>query len=77
MTSFGQQRQAPESFGRPAPTPPPAAEEGTMSVGTVFIDVKISPASLARLQEELARAVHAAVEAGFARAGAMDHPEQT
>jgi hypothetical protein len=80
--SFGQRRTV-ESFGRPTPVEgldqeePAGASAAAASVGTVYVDIKINPGSLARLQEELARAVCAAVETGFARAGAMDNPEQT
>lgn len=74
MTSFGQRRTV-ESFGRPGPSPVEGMDEeepaaaASPSVGTVYVDIKISPESLARLQEELARAVCVAVETGFARAG--------
>lgn len=74
MTGFGKRV---ESFGRRGPDP--AAEASVpadaSAVGTMFVDIKISPGSLARIQEELARAVCAAVEAGFARAGAMNQTE--
>lgn len=77
MASFGQ-RRAPESFGRLAEPAGevvedrPAAEPG--SAGTIHVDIKINPESLARLQEQLAQAVCHAVETGFARAGTMSDP---
>lgn len=46
--------------------PPPAAGA---SAGQLHIDLVITPASLAAIEEQLAAAIERAVTAGFARAG--------
>lgn len=78
MTGFGDRRV--RSFGAPAPAEaePVAVDRPPVGVGQLFVDVTISPESLARIRAELTAAVRAAVVDGFASAAQQQQdPEQT
>lgn len=66
-------RQHVRSFGSPPaeePEPEPVLQRPP-TVGAIVVDIKISPESLARLEQDLAAAVRRGVETGFATAGAQ------
>lgn len=60
-----------DALERPDSEPEPEPDPGTLAVGrlTVEVDLVLSPASLARLEEQLSETITRAVVAGFGRAG--------